>query len=87
MSSGILSWNLGSSPANYILIAFDSRKFDSSVCFFCSGEKALQNLIDSDKSPTGEHSNVDNIKNIVTAKNLCSCRDPISMAFDVSAFN
>ncbi|KAL9984528.1 hypothetical protein ACROYT_G006831 [Oculina patagonica] len=48
------------------------------------GEKALQNLINSDKSPTGEHSNVDNIKNIVTAKNLCSCRDPISMAFDVN---
>ncbi|XP_078359538.1 short transient receptor potential channel 5-like [Oculina patagonica] len=47
-------------------------------------EKALKNLIKSDESPTGVHSNVDNIKNIVTAKNLCSCRDPITMAFKVN---
>ena len=27
--------------------------------------------------------NVDDIKDIVTAKHLCSCRDPIMMAFKV----
>ncbi|XP_020604926.1 short transient receptor potential channel 5-like isoform X2 [Orbicella faveolata] len=48
------------------------------------GEKALQKLIKSGKSPAGEQWNVDNIKNIVTAKNLCSCRDPITTAFDVN---
>ena len=55
--------------------------------FLSSGEKELKKLIKSGKSPTGEHWNVDNIKNIVTAKNLCSCRDPITTAFDVSGFN
>lgn len=48
------------------------------------GEKELQKLIKSGKSPTGEHWNVDNIKTIVTATNLCSCRDPITTAFDVN---
>lgn len=52
-------------------------------CFVYLGEKSLRKLIDSAKSPTGEHWNVDDIKNIVTAKHLCSCRDPITMAFEV----
>ncbi|XP_078359526.1 short transient receptor potential channel 5-like [Oculina patagonica] len=47
-------------------------------------EKALQKLIESDNGPTREHWNVDYIKNIVTAKHLCSCRDPITMAFEVN---
>jgi len=48
------------------------------------GEKALQKLIKSGKSPTAEQWIVDDIKNIVTAKNLCSCTDPITTAFDVN---
>jgi len=55
--------------------------------FLSSGEKALQKLIKSGKSPTAEQWIVDDIKNIVTAKNLCSCTDPITTAFDVSCFH
>lgn len=55
--------------------------------FLSSGEKALQKLIKSGKSPTAEQWTVDDIKNIVTAKNLCSCTDPITTAFDVRFFN
>lgn len=55
--------------------------------FLSSGEKTLQKLIKSGKSPTTEQWNADDIKNIVTAKNLCSCTDPITTAFDVSCFH
>ncbi|KAL9984532.1 hypothetical protein ACROYT_G006836 [Oculina patagonica] len=48
------------------------------------GEKALQNLIKSDNGPTGELWNVHDIENIVTAKNLCACKDPITVAFEVN---
>lgn len=72
------------SPPKFIFFVLDIREFDIVLCcFLSSGEKALQKLIKKD----GEHWNVDNIKNIVTAKNLCSCRDPITIAFDVSGFN
>jgi len=46
-------------------------------------EKALKELLDSEESHTGEHWNVDDIRKIVTAKHLCSCRDPIVMGFKV----
>ena len=43
-----------------------------------SGEEALQRLIDC-----SQRWNVDDIKDVVTAKDLYSCRDPIIMAFKV----
>ena len=53
------------------------------MSFLPSGENALKELVDNAKSPTSQGKNVDEIKNIVTAENLCSCRDPIMMAFEV----
>ena len=53
------------------------------MSFLPSGENALKELVDNAKSPTSQGKNVDEIKNIVTAENLCSCRDPIMMAFKV----
>ena len=53
-----------------------------------SGEKALKELLKSTRGPSSQdHSqnwNVEDIKHRVTAKNLCSCRDPILMAFEVA---
>ena len=65
-----------------------SSYFDRVLCFpnfaskfpLSSGEEALQRLI-RDRS---QRWNVDDIKDVVTAKNLCSCRDPIIMAFKVT---
>ncbi|KAL9984529.1 hypothetical protein ACROYT_G006832 [Oculina patagonica] len=48
------------------------------------GEEALKKLIESNKAPTGEQWNVYDIENIVTANNLCSCKDPVTMAFKVN---
>ncbi|KAJ7391692.1 hypothetical protein OS493_017389 [Desmophyllum pertusum] len=49
------------------------------------GEKELQKLKKSIDGSTGERQlNIDDIKNIVTAKHLCSCKDPITMAFEVN---
>ena len=53
------------------------------IPFLPSGESALEKLIATAKSPTGQRMNVDEIKNIVTAEHLCSCRDPITTAFKV----
>ena len=53
------------------------------MSFLPSGENALKELIENADSPKGHRKNVDEIKNIVTAENLCSCRDPIMMAFKV----
>jgi len=48
-------------------------------------EKRLKQLIVSTKEPTDKQSwTVDDIMDTVTAKNLCSCRDPIKMAFKVN---
>ena len=67
------------------MIKFNVSKPASLKCLsvLSPGENALKELINNAKSPTGQRKNVDEIKNIVTAKNLCSCRDPIMMAFEV----
>ena len=79
------------------MIKFHVSKPASFKCLsvLSPGENALKELIRDAKSPpgngkrknvdeiNGKRKNVDEIKNIVTAKNLCSCRDPIMMAFEV----
>ena len=50
------------------------------MSFLPSGEIKLRELIDD---PSGPPKNVDEIKTIVTAENLCSCTDPIMTAFEV----
>ena len=46
-------------------------------------EVDLRKFIEQSKNPKGKRWNVDDIVNMVTAENLCSCRDPINMAFQV----
>lgn len=52
--------------------------------FVPSGEKKLRELIESTKDLNEQHWDVDDIMDIVTAENLCSCQDPITMAFKVN---
>ena len=61
-----------------ILIVFHVSKTSHQSFFSSSGEEDLQKLIDGNQSW-----NVGDIKDGVTAKDLCSCRDPIMMAFKV----
>ena len=58
----------------------------ASKLFPFSGERALKELLKSSSSPSdsSQRWNVDDIKDCVTAKNLCSCSDPIRMAFKVT---
>ena len=46
-------------------------------------ETNLKELIEHSHDPKENQRNVDDIINMVTAENLCSCRDPINMAFQV----
>ena len=46
-------------------------------------ETNLKELIEESHDPQQKQRNVDDIINMVTADNLCSCRDPINMAFQV----
>ena len=53
--------------------------------FFFLAEKDLNNFIESKEISTFNREwNVQAIERVVTAENLCSCRDPIDMAFRVS---
>lgn len=49
------------------------------------GEKALKNLAADKVGNRSGQWTVDEIKSIVTVKNLCSCSDPISTAFKVNS--
>ena len=46
-------------------------------------ETNLKELIEQSHDPKENQRNVDDIINMVTAENLCSCRDPVNMAFQV----
>lgn len=70
-------------PIKFFLFDRVSRFQTSDQSFLSAEEKALQELIGSKESHAGEHWNVDDIRNIVTAKHLCSCGDPIVMSFKV----
>ncbi|CAH3167147.1 unnamed protein product [Porites lobata] len=47
-------------------------------------ETNLKELIEQSHDPKENQRNVDDIINMVTAENLCSCRDPVNMAFQVN---
>ena len=72
-------------PSSYFYSGFTFPNSDQS--FLLAEERALQELINSKESRTGIHWNVDDIRNIVTAKHLCSCRNPIVMSFKVITKN
>lgn len=57
------------------------RQIEQSL--FSIGEKALKNLAADKVGNRSGQWTVDEIKSIVTVKNLCSCSDPISTAFKV----
>ena len=84
---GIVFSTPGKKKKNYRMLAklaLTLKTNDIYSWFLSSGEKRLKQLTDSTKEPTGKHSwTVDDIIDTVTAKNLCSCRDPIKMAFKV----
>ena len=46
-------------------------------------ETNLKELIAESHDPQQNQRNVDDIINMVTAENLCSCRDPVNLAFQV----
>ena len=51
--------------------------------FFSAGERKLRELIKNTKDLGENHWDVDDIIDRVTVENLCSCQDPIHMAFEV----
>ena len=70
------------------LVAENYRTFTILICnlknFICTpGERNLTKLVESVENSKGQQWNVEDIKRIVTAQNLCSCKNPIDMAFKV----